>query len=774
MGVSEHHHRPTLKQQNKAFKSKHATKSSLRDAAKGRVARQSPKAVSTSNTSAQARLNRKNNAKQQQLKKRTALVSATRIFNGVDGAPRIVAVIPLSEDISPQAIVSSLAESVDVSTETCGDNGLWKLKADRFKTSLQFISVPYRHIYAALDACKVADYVVFALSTKVEVDTWGDTLLRTLQAQGLPDVVTVVSPDASIDAKTRPGVLKSLVSFMQYFVPTQLRVFDLHSSSDRLNALRALSEGKPADVRWRDGRSWVLAESLEWSDGTLAVTGVVRGSSLSANRLIHIPNYGDFQVSKIMSAPLPRHHRASMEVEPTLLAEPDTSSADSLVSTNVPDDMANEQTWPTEEEMNETGDGNHGSMLPDANAGTTPKVVKRIPKGMSEYQAAWIVDESDDEGENGDENEDGSDRDMEEADEEPEEMVDMPMEEDTEMDIESRRSVAFQDLDNEEESNSMLESWRSRQREEENDLTFPDELDTPQDIPARTRFQRFRGMRSFRTSPWDPFENLPRDYARIFQFEDYKRTERNVRRRAEQEVAVAEPGVRVTVFIKGAPQDAVSTGSPLAIFSLLQHEHKVSVLNFTVQRNTEYDGSVRSKDPLILCVGGKGANNVHKFERYLRHGVTAVATIYGPVVFGKQPCVLLRESEDAQAPHLVAMGSFLNPDTTRVTAKRVILTGHPFKVHKKTATVRYMFFNHDDIHYFKPIQLHTKLGRTGHIRESLGTHGYFKAHFDGPISQMDTVCMSLYKRVYPKWAVLWREASKSGVEKTSDAMAIEA
>jgi len=208
------------------------------------------------------------------------------------------------------------------------------------------------------------------------------------------------------------------------------------------------------------------------------------------------------------------------------------------------------------------------------------------------------------------------------------------------------------------------------------------------------------------------------------------------------------------------------------LFSLLQHEHKISVLNFTVQRNTEYDGSVRSKEPLILCVGprrlsinpiysqhtrggGRGPNNVHKFEKYFRHSSTYVATTYGPVIYGKQPCILLRETGDPQAPHLVGSGSFMNPDTTRIIAKRIILSGHPFKVHKKTATIRYMFFNPEDVRYFKPIQLHTKYGRTGHIREPLGTHGYFKGYFDAPINQMDTVCLSLYKRVFPKWAQPW-------------------
>lgn len=140
----------------------------------------------------------------------------------------------------------------------------------------------------------------------------------------------------------------------------------------------------------------------------------------------------------------------------------------------------------------------------------------------------------------------------------------------------------------------------------------------------------------------------------------------------------------MTIFIEGVPHEAsASSESPFVLYGLLKHEHKKTVLHFTVQRNTEYEGSVRSKvcflhalipsflivillqDPLILCYGprrlrvnpvysqhtrggGKGANNVHKFERFLWHGTTTVASVYAPIAFGKQPCMLLRETQDPQ------------------------------------------------------------------------------------------------------------------------------
>lgn len=270
------------------------------------------------------------------------------------------------------------------------------------------------------------------------------------------------------------------------------------------------------------------------------------------------------------------------------------------------------------------------------------------------------------------------------------------------------------------------EAYKSRSKEHDTDLAFPDEVDTPRNVAARERFARYRGLQSFRTSPWDPYENLPVEYGRIFRFDDYERSRRVAVGNAK--IDGVPEGVRVLLSIRNVEKAVADerVGLPLVVHGLMQHEHKQTVLHFVVQRNTEYEEPVRAKDPLVLCVGprrytvrpvysqhtrggGKGVNNVHKSEKFLRHGEAVVATTYGPAILGKQSCLLLRESENptgrsplplakspadaSSVPHLVAMGSFLNPDHERIVAKRIVLTGHPFKVHVKTATVRYMFFN---------------------------------------------------------------------------------
>ena len=55
--------------------------------------------------------------------------------------------------------------------------------------------------------------------------------------------------------------------------------------------------------------------------------------------------------------------------------------------------------------------------------------------------------------------------------------------------------------------------------------------------------------------------------------------------------------------------------------------------------------------------------------------------------------------------------------------KRIILTGFPVGVNKRAAVVRRMFYNAEDIKWFKPVELWTKYGLVGHIKEARGTKG---------------------------------------------------
>jgi len=94
----------------------------------GRIPHQSPKATPSANAAAQFRLNRRNHAKQAQIIKRSAIISATRMFSGANGAPRIVAVIPLTPDVGTKSAVSSLAEVLNISANDCPEDGLWRMR----------------------------------------------------------------------------------------------------------------------------------------------------------------------------------------------------------------------------------------------------------------------------------------------------------------------------------------------------------------------------------------------------------------------------------------------------------------------------------------------------------------------------------------------------------------------------------------------------------------------------------------------------------------------
>ncbi|VEL10680.1 unnamed protein product [Protopolystoma xenopodis] len=165
----------------------------------------------------------------------------------------------------------------------------------------------------------------------------------------------------------------------------------------------------------------------------------------------------------------------------------------------------------------------------------------------------------------------------------------------------------------------------------------------------------------------------------------------------------------------------------------------------------------------VYSESGGNPKQKARMERFFSATSQAtVASIYAPVMYAPQHVLQFRirvnedddDEETINQPYLgelVATGSLLTVDPSRPIIKRILLSGHPFKINKRSVVTRFMFFFPEDVNYFKPIKLFTKWGAIGHIRQSLGTHGYMKCQFDRTIKSSDVVLMPLYKRIFPKW-----------------------
>ena len=346
---------------------------------------------------------------------------------------------------------------------------------------------------------------------------------------------------------------------------------------------------------------------------------------------------------------------------------------------------------------------------------------------------------------------------------------------------------------------------RLRALEDEN-FQYPDEVEFPEDVEARRRFAKYKGLKSFRTSPWDPKENLPRDYARAFALASYKRLGKRSKEYLETTMDL-DVGSYVRLTIKGIPTVCLENlldpqsstfysskipssvqlqvgdagglgggvGQPwrgwtggagaLVVSGLLRHESRMTVMHFGVQKRKEYTDPVPSKHSMWWHVGFRrekakaifshdGLNaDKFKFERFLPPRVPAMASLFMPITFGPAPVLGFSEKIGAGGAiqtALVCSGNVRAANPDRIALKRVVLTGFPFRTHKHKGVIRYMFFNAEDVKFFSPLELWTKYGRRGKITDALGTHGHMKCLFNGVILQHDTVCVTMFKRMFPK------------------------
>lgn len=190
--------------------------------------------------------------------------------------------------------------------------------------------------------------------------------------------------------------------------------------------------------------------------------------------------------------------------------------------------------------------------------------------------------------------------------------------------------------------------------------------------------ERYRGLKSFRTSPWDPKESLPAEYSKIFQFESFSRAKKRVLSDTSATVdvrlsflnwlTVSKVDQYITLQIANFPKSSLELlpkSAPLVICGLLRYENKVSVLHFNIMKHPSYVDPIQSKEDLIFYFGWRrvrvqpvlSENNVnsdkHKYEKFLHPGRSIIASIYGPITFPPASVMAFKELPDGNATFFI-------------------------------------------------------------------------------------------------------------------------
>ncbi|PRT53347.1 Ribosome biogenesis protein TSR1 [Wickerhamiella sorbophila] len=754
-------HRETLKKKQKGFKSRHATKGSIRTANKGRI----DKGGATGpKHNVRTKQDRKNIAKQIQANKRETIAEKLKIFETKNGVPRNVAFVPLTPDIDRSKVLSQFTSSLEAQADPEIPNVIY---VPRFRQRLRLFLPDYPDFFGVLDACKGADFVVFVLSAETENNDYGESLIRCVLSQGVTTCLAMIYALENIEGvKQQAQVRSSLSQWYAHFFPEAEKLQRL-DTNEALTTARIICQKTPKGVNWRNERPYVVIEKLEQNptNGALAIQGYVRGRTLNPDTLMHIQGFGDLKIENITEVLSGRQ----MDVDPRTWTPSENSESCAPLGDTAIELNDYEEDDETTANAGVRMDGHYyvNEMI-EAEGGEGPQSLSRVPEGVSDYQAAWFLEGED---YHFDEDEMPGDENMLEDEEgelvgETQNGADERMMEDEELD--------------EDEESRQLKQFRERATD---DLEFPDEIELKPEENARERLKRYRGVRSLRQCQWDANENDPRapeEFTRLCRPGNLQNTMNHL---AKEEFKGPEVGTSViitflpftepadTKLVANYQEKLANEGMMLAAYGLLRSENKVGMMNMSLTTDSEFSTPLKSKEQIICQYGprrllveplysqpGRGSdNNVYKFYRYLQPGSQATVSMMAPVMLGSSPVIYFANETE---PKLIGTGTTMDADASRIIVKTAILTGHPLKIHKKLVTVRYMFFNPEDVAWFKAVPLFTKWGCTGYIKESLGTHGYFKATFDKRIKAQDTISMALHKRVWPRLALPWSPPNK--------------
>ncbi|KAK4854055.1 hypothetical protein QYF36_018336 [Acer negundo] len=782
-------------QVNKSHKTRFASKSS-RSIHKTSLQDKSRIGKSERNVGKGARAARLQRNKMLRDQKRAAILKEKRASSGSASPPRVIVLFGLSASVNLNSIAEDLLRLLSPEGTAVVHS---TVSSSEYRLRTTILQAPHGDLLTSMEMAKVADLIAFVASasslceesTSYSIDSFGSQCLSVFRSLGLPSTAVLIR-DLPSDLKKKQESKKICISSLSSEFPEDCKFYPADTKDELHKFMSLFKEQRLTVPHWRNQRPYLMSQKVDvvaddCNSGkcNLLIDGYLRAHSLSGNQLVHVSGAGDFQLCKIeiLKDPFPmnaRKEKDAMESDETHDVEvirsvvPDPMKQEPVLVENVPDPLAGEQTWPTEAEMAEA----------DQSQKQKKRRKRTLPRGTSEYQAAWIVNDTDEEDSDSDNGDGDDDDDGMVLDQVESGLTGQERTNNFDLD-DDQASLNLRDSDDETENDSVMmegENMTMEQLEDEikkikeahaEDEEYPDEVDTPIDVPARKRFAKYRGLKSFRTSSWDPKESLPPEYARIFAFDNFARTQKHVLKKAlEIEQGNSDDCVPASSYVRlhikevpvGIAYRLCETAktAPLIASGLLQHESKMSVLHFSIKKHDSYSDPIKTKEELVFHVGFRQFvarpifstdsmnTDKHKMERFLHAGRFSMASIYAPITFPPLPLIVLKSAEGV-APAVAAVGSLRRIDPDRIILKKIILTGYPQRVSKLKAAVRYMFHSPEDVRWFKPVEVWTKCGRRGRIKEPVGTHGAMKCVLNGILQQNDTVCMSLYKRAFPKW-----------------------
>ena len=699
--------------------------------------------------------------------------------------PKICALISLNEDANLDLILSEVDRIISSNlNETEKSKYNYEInkssktyiipnKLYKGKERITFIKTK-RDIYSILDACKVADIIMFVSSCKkCQADKWqldpdkysfcidefGYEIISIIRAQGLTDHICCIQDINSIVPKRRTEIIKL---YSRYFTsevkPSKIYDFfnnpkkgedssmDLHDENQIKAILRLSCALAPytTNLDLQKHRSYMMIENIKKNDNNEAeIFGYIRGNTLIPGKYIHITGFGDYKIKdvEIVEDPLPvkskyenNTKKNEMEVENN---ENNKKNEKKTFNNDINNDII--ESKKNREELNKD---NLPEKVEDAGGAISKDEKKEKEKNMEEDD---IIDFN----------------------------IDLKDDDD---DI-SYKSDENQEKEDEEEIKKISNKHKQKtsiQYRTKDEMEFQDEVDTPIDIPAKDRFKKYRGLDSMKTGSWDPLINLPKEYRTIFSFENLKNTYRLSVKRAHND-GLKLNGNYVKIIVTSFDFDNLKYANEnitMVLSTLLDHERKLCIMHYKFTANYEQDNTIvenMNKNVFECHCGFRRylikpifSNDIFtggdklKLQKYLEKDKFYIMTTYAQLTYPNSPIILfthktLENGKIDEKLSFCGTGLTLESNDKKIILKKIVLTGYPVKIKKKKAIVRYMFFNPNDINYFKPIQLTTKKGLRGNITESVGTHGYMKCIFSDYIKSNDTVCLNLYKRVFPKY-----------------------